>query len=147
MAMAPRQVGAVSREEALDRIVALLRADDDESVSTSMRLPASLREAVAIAVDELGLSVSSGLLTAEALRESLSTAVAMEALELHYQQYPELRPTLGELAVAAAELDGHPLAEEPGVLHRAAEQIVKFRPHADPDDVILWADAQRALEP
>ena len=54
---------------------------------------------------------------------------------------------MGELAVAAAEMDGHPLAEEPEVLHRAAEQIVAFRPEADPDDVLLWADAQRALEP
>lgn len=147
MAMQPRQVGVLSREEALDRIVALLASDDTESVSTSMRLPASLREAMAIAVDELGLSISSGVLTAQSLRYALSTAVAMEALELHFQQYPELRPTLGELAVAAAEMDGHPLAEEPEVLHRAADQIVAFRPEADPDDVLLWADAQRALEP
>jgi len=80
MAMQPRQVGVLSREEALDRIVALLASDDTESVSTSMRLPASLREAMAIAVDELGLSISSGVLTAQSLRYALSTAVAMEAL-------------------------------------------------------------------
>ena len=145
MAMAPRQVGAVSREEALDRIVALLRVEDAESVNTSMRLPASLREAAAIAVDELGLSVSVGRLTSDLLRERLSVAVAREALELHYQQYPELQPTLGELAVAAAEMDGNPLAQEPERLHRAAEQIVAVHPEADADDVLLWAEAQRAL--
>jgi len=142
--MQPRQIGAVSRAEAIDRIVALLASDDTDSVNTSMRLPASLREAVSIAVDELGLSISSGALTVDALRNSLSTAVARAALELHFEEHPEVRPTLADLAVAGAELDGHPLAKQPDLLREAAEQIVAWRPDADADDVILWAEARHA---
>lgn len=37
-----------------DRLNALLDADDPVTVGTSMRLPAALRDAAAIAVDELG---------------------------------------------------------------------------------------------
>ncbi len=48
--------------------------------------------------------------------------------------------SLADLAVAAAELDGHPLASQPEVLRRAAEAIVERRPNADAEDV-LWAEA------
>jgi hypothetical protein len=46
--------------------------------------------------------------------------------------------------VAAAELDGHPLAAEPERLRRAAAEIIAKHPDASPDDVLLWAEA-RAL--
>lgn len=144
MSTQPIQVGTLSKGEAIDRIVELLAADDGESVNTSMRIPVALREAAAIAVDELGLAVSTTSLTFAALREELSAEVARAALELHYEQHPEFRPTLADLAVAGAELDGHPLAKEPDVLRRAAAQIVTIRPDADADDVIIWAEAQRA---
>jgi len=144
MAADPVQVGTLSEGDAIDRIVALLAVSDGESVNTSMRLPVALRDAAAIAVDELGISVSTTALTAEALRDALSAEVAHAALELHFREHPEVRPTLGDLAVAAAELDGHPLAKEPERLRRAAEQIIAFRPDADGDDVVLWAEAQAA---
>ncbi len=66
------------------------------------------------------------------------------ALDDHYRRYPEARPSLGDLALATAELDGHPLAGEPDRLRRAAAEIVEKHPDASADDVLLWAEA-RAL--
>lgn len=66
-------------------------------------------------------------------------------LDDHYEQHPQARPDLGDLAVAAAELDGHPLAAEPDRLRRAAAEIAGNHPNASPDDVLLWAEA-RAIQ-
>jgi hypothetical protein len=63
-------------------------------------------------------------------------------LDQHYVEHPGTRPTLGDLAVAAAEIDGHPLAGQPERLRRAAAEIVSRHPHADAEDVLLWAEAQ-----
>jgi hypothetical protein len=48
---------------------------------------------------------------------------------------------LAERAIAAAELDGSPLARQPELIRRAAAAIVERHPEADPDDVLLWAEA------
>lgn len=63
-------------------------------------------------------------------------------LDAHYDQHPQARPDLAELALAAAELDGHPLAARPELLAEAAEEIVRTHPGADADDVVLWAEAR-----
>jgi hypothetical protein len=129
------------RTSAIARIEALLDDTDSPSVGTSMRLPAALRDAAAIAANDLGLARSATELTADALRARLEAAVMQAALDDHYRHHPGSRATLAELAVAAAELDGHPLAEHPDVLRAAAAAIVEHRPDADADDVILWAEA------
>jgi hypothetical protein len=64
------------------------------------------------------------------------------ALDKHYEQYPELRPDLGDLAIAAAHLDGHPLAEQPALLRQSAAELSARHPHPEPEDVILWAEAR-----
>ena len=127
--------------DTLDRISRLLERADDETVNTSMRLPAALREAAAIAVNELGVAASATTLTADALRVRLEAVVVEAALEAHYEQYPKARPSLAELAIAAAELDGNPLAKRPALIRRAAAAIVEQHPEADADDVLLWAEA------
>ena len=63
-------------------------------------------------------------------------------LDDHYEHHPRARPDLSDLAVAAAELDGHPLAAQPERLRRAAVEITGRHPDASPDDVLLWAEAQ-----
>lgn len=59
----------------------------------------------------------------------------------------ERRPTLPSLwpppVAPCARQDGEPLADEPDLIRRAAEQIVRERPDADADDVLLWARAQQ----
>ena len=83
-------------------------------------------------------------LTGAALRQALETAVMTAELEEHYRRHPNARPSLAEVALALAAQDGSPLADRPELLQRAAEEVVKRRPDADPDDVLLWAEAQQA---
>jgi hypothetical protein len=128
--------------EVLDEINRLLDADGDETVNTSMRLPAGLRDAAALAVRHLGVADSTTSLTAAALRRLLETVVMESALEAHFEQHPDARPSLAEVALALAAQDGSPLADHPELVERAAAQVVERRPDADADDVLFWAEAQ-----
>ena len=129
-------------EEAIDRINRLLDSSEEETTNTSMRLPVTLRDAAALAVRELGVASSTTALTATALRAMLEAVVMQAVLDAHYGQHPQARPSLAELAIAAAELDGHPLAGRPDLLCQAADEIIRTRPDADADDVVLWAEAR-----
>jgi hypothetical protein len=133
----------MTAEEAIERINELLSSTDPETANTSMRIPKALREAAAIAVSELDVAPSTTILTANALRMFLEGTVVLAALELHYEEYPEARPTLAELAVVAAEWDDNPLAQRPELLRRYAEEIVQRHPDAEPEDVLLWAEARQ----
>lgn len=126
----------------LDRLNALLDADDSPTTNTSMRLPSALRDAATMAVSELGLSSSTTALTADALRSALQTAVMQAVLDEHYRQHPRARPSLADVAIATAEQIGSPLAERPELLTAAAEQILSRHPQADAHDVLIWAEAQ-----
>jgi hypothetical protein len=128
----------------IERINDLLDATGQETSNTSMRIPTALRDAAALAVRELGVAPSATALTTAALRATLEAVVMQAVLDEHYDRHPGSRPDLGDLAVAAAELDGHPLAAEPERLRRAAAEIAGYHPDASPDDVLLWAEA-RAL--
>jgi hypothetical protein len=128
----------------IERINELLDGSEQGTSNTSMRIPTALRDAAALAVGELGIAPSATALTTAALRATLEAVVMQAALDDHYEQHPEARPDLGDLAIAAAELDGHPLAGQPKRLRQAAAEIVTNHPDASPDDVLLWAEA-RAL--
>ncbi|MBA3742324.1 hypothetical protein [Sporichthya sp.] len=130
--------------DASTRINELLDSTDTESVGTSMRIPTALRDAAAIAVSELGAASSTTTLTTDALRARLEAIVMQAALDAHYAAHPAVRPSLAELALAAAELDGHPLAARPDLIEEAATAILEWRPHADADEVLLWAEARSA---
>lgn len=129
----------------LDEINRLLDTDDDATVNTSMRLPVALRDAAALAVERLGASPSTTTMTAMALRQALETLVMETALRLHYEQHPEARPSLAEVALALAAQDGSPLAERADLIEAAAGAVVVRHPDADGDDVLLWAEAQLAV--
>lgn len=128
----------------LNEIVRLLDADDASTVNTSMRLPASLRDAAALAVDALGAAPSTTALAADGLRRQLKTIVMEAALRHHYDQHPDARPSLTEVALALAAQDGSPLADQHEVVVAAAEEVARRHPDAGPDDVLLWAEAQLA---
>jgi hypothetical protein len=129
---------------AIERISELLDAGGPQTSNTSMRIPTALRDAAALAVSELGVAPSATALTTTALRATLEAVVMQAVLDDHYQHHPQAHPDLGDLAIAAAELDGHPLAAEPERLRQAAAEIARNHPDASPDDVLLWAEA-RAL--
>ncbi|MEX2626583.1 MAG: hypothetical protein WD225_06845 [Ilumatobacteraceae bacterium] len=129
----------------LDQINRLLDADDEATVNTSMRLPASLRDAAALAVEQLGAAPSTTTMTATALRRALETIVMETALRLHYDEHPETRPSLAEVAHALAVQDGSPLADQLELIRSAAAAVRARHPDADADDVLLWAEAQLAV--
>jgi hypothetical protein len=131
-------------DAAIERINELLDSADPATTNTSMRLPAALREASSLAVKELHAAPSTTALTSRALRTMLEAIVMQSVLDAHYGQHPEARPDLADVAIAAAELDGHPLAARPDLLRRAAAEVVEKHPDADADDVVLWAEARAA---
>jgi hypothetical protein len=138
----PWYTSAMDAMQAVDRIIELLDRDMGKTSNTSMRIPTALRDAAAIAVRELGVAPSTTAMTAAALRTRLEAAVMQAVLDDHFRQYPETRPSLGDLAVAAAELDGHPLAGEPARIRQAALEVEARHPDAEPRDVLLWAEAR-----
>jgi hypothetical protein len=109
-----------------------------------MRQPSALQEAQRVAVD-LGMDTSVNDATVRAVRDRLETFAQRKALTAHYDRHPTARPSLAELALAAAELDGDPLANEPALLRRAADEVVKVKADATSDDVLVWAAALRSV--
>jgi hypothetical protein len=135
-------VVVVEASVVIERISALLGQGTQETSNTSMRIPTALRDAAALAVRELGVAPSATALTTAALRATLEAVVMQAVLDEHYRRHEQARPDLGDLAVAAAEIDGHPLAGEPERLRSAAAEIAGRRPGATPDEVLLWAEAR-----
>jgi hypothetical protein len=131
--------------ELLDRLNELLDADDTATSNTSMRLPTALRDAAALAVNELGLAPTTTALTSGALRHALETALMRAVLDEHYRQHPQARPPLAQVALALAEQTESPLAGRPDVLAAAAEQLLARHPDADAHDVLIWAEAQSMM--
>lgn len=119
-----------------------LETETDTTV-TSVRLPVALRQALGVAL-ELGLDTNFNEATTKALRERVELFAQRLALDAHYRVHPHARPNLVELAQAAAELDGDPLAEEPALIERAAGELSKTHPDASADDVLIYAAALRA---
>jgi hypothetical protein len=128
--------------EAVEQISDLLDNPALAASNASMRIPTALKDAAALAGSELGVELSAAGLTSDALRATLEAVVMQAILDDHYVRYPDSRPDLGDLAIAAAELDGHRLAEEPDGLRRAAAEIADVHPGASPEDVLLWAEAR-----
>ncbi len=135
------------KQRVIEQIERLLDSSDPVTSNTSMRIPTALRDAAALAVKELGIAPSATALTAAALRTTLEAVVMQAVLDDHYRLYPETRPSLGDLALAAAEIEGHPLANEPERLRRAADEIIENHPGATADDVLLWAEARALSAP
>lgn len=128
--------------DAIERINQLLGSDMAETANTSMRIPTALRDAAALAARELGVAPSATALTTAALRSALEAVLMQAVLDDHYAAYPGTRPDLGDLAIAAAELDGNPLAADPERLRRAAAELAARHTNPEPEDVLLWAEAR-----
>jgi hypothetical protein len=131
-----------SRDEDLFALLDRLDADGPTVVS-SVRQPVALKEALTVAV-ELGLDANANDATVQALRDRLEAFAQRRALEAHYAVHPAARPSLAEVAQAAAELDNDPLAGEPALIRRAAKEIVAVRPGATADDVLVYAAGLRS---
>lgn len=117
--------------------------DEDATVVTSVRLSNSLREAVKAAV-KAGMDANPNDAMLNAVRDRLEAFTQRLALDLHYERYPDARPSLAEIAIAAAQLDDSPLAHDHDLLRRAADEVVRVKPEADADDVLVYAAALHA---
>ncbi len=122
----------------LVRLLDLLDATEGETVGTSVRLPVVLRDAAVVAA-EMGLAGSTTELTVRGLRDLLEAAVQRAVLDAHYEVHPEARPDLAEVALATAQLDGHPLAQRSDLVRRAAAEIVTVIDDPTPDEVLSYA--------
>lgn len=122
----------------LKRLLDLLDATGEDTVNTSVRLPAPLRDAAALAA-AMGLAGSTTELTVKGLRDTLEAFAQRAVLDAHYRAHPRARPDLFEVALAAAEIDGNPLAERPDLIRQAAEAVQALKADPEPDDVLLYA--------
>lgn len=115
------------------------------TVATSVRLPEDLQRAAKAAVDG-GLARSLTELVVDGLHDRL-VALATEdqhdadgaavraALEAHFAEHPEARPTLAEVALAGAEIEGHPAADHPDLIDEA---VADLGDDAHFEDVLAW---------
>jgi hypothetical protein len=120
----------------LDRFLDLLYSSDEGTAGTSIRLPENLREAASLAA-EMGYAVSVTELTVKGLRDVLEAISWRVVLDEHYRRNPQARPSLVEVAKAAAAIDDNPIAEKPDLIEQAAIWVAEHRPGANADDV-LW---------
>ena len=133
----------INVERRLKRLLDLLDASHEDTINTSIRLPAPLRDAAALAA-EMGLARSTTELTVRGLRDILEAFAQRAVLEAHYRAHPAARPTLAEVAQAAAEMDSNPLAGQPELIRRAADAVAGLKSDPDADDVLLYAAALAA---
>lgn len=122
----------------LARLLDLLDSAESSTVGTSVRLPANLRDAAALAT-KMGLAGSTTDLTVNGLRETLEAFAQRAVLDEHYRRRPDVRPSLAEVALAAAELVGSPLAARGDLIERAAVDVAALKDDPSPDDVLLYA--------
>jgi hypothetical protein len=86
-------------------------------------------------------ATSTTALALVALRTALEALVMQAALGAHFEEHPESRPNLADLALAAAEQDANPLARTPELLRRAVDEVAFRHSGADAGDVLLRAEA------
>lgn len=130
----------------LEQFLDLLDSIDETTVGTSVRMPVALRDAAAVAV-RAGLIASTTEVTVRGLLIELEAVAQRAVLDEHYREHPEARPSLGEIAVAAAELNAHPLAARPELVHRAATELVRIVEDPSPDEVLAYAAGLAAANP
>lgn len=123
---------------ALDDLIAALDEAPGDTESTSVRQPVALRRALRAAL-ELGFAANANEAVNSATRASLEAFAQRAALDEHYATHPGSRPSLADVAHALAVLEHSPVAERPDLLQQAAEEVVRAKPGADGDDVLLWA--------
>ncbi len=115
-----------------------LGRDGQTTVGTSVRLPTDLREAAVVAT-EMGLAGSMTELTVGAVRDALEAYAQRAILDAHYEAHPDTRPSLAEIALATAQIDGNPLALRPDLIERAAREIGAVKADPSPDDLLIYA--------
>ena len=118
-------------------------ADSGTTVGTSVRLPTALRDAAVVAV-RAGLLPSVTDVTVRGLRSELEAVANRAVLDQHYREHPDARPERWEIALATAEISAHPLAAQPQMIRRAADELARIVDDPTPDEVLAYASGLAA---
>lgn len=122
----------------LDDLLAALDEAPGDTESTSVRQPVALRRALRAALD-LGFAANANEAVNSATRAALEAFAQRAALDEHYERNPGSRPSLADVGHALAVLEHSPLADRRDLVEQAAAEVVRTKPDADGDDVLLWA--------
>lgn len=125
--------------EIVARAMAQLSGDDD-TVVTSVRVPVGLREA-SRTLQAAGFISSFNDLLVQGARDRVEALAHRAGLDAHYAEHPHLRPSVAEVALAAARMDANDLDAHPDLIAQAAAELVVRQPSASADDVLAYAAA------
>lgn len=124
-------------------IEALIRAADEPSelVGSSVRLPRNVRDAIRMA-RAMGYGDSLTSITTQAIRTELRYVAQDLAIELHFAEHPEARPSLAERVRALALILDHPLADQPDRIDQLVSAACASIPEIEleAEDVVRLAD-------
>jgi len=133
---------------AVTTFVEAVRAIDDDArpgTSTSVRRRPAVSEALSLAV-ELGVGDSANALNEESLINHLRRVAHRLAVELHYQHYPEDRPSRAEVASVQLRRHGDALADRAELLDRAEQLLQATGDRPTTDEVIAAARVLAATD-
>jgi hypothetical protein len=134
--------------DAVTTFVEAVRSIDDDGrpgTSTSVRRRPAVNEALSLAVG-LGVGDSANALNEEAVVDHLRRAAHRLAVEAHYEQYPEDRPSRAEVASVQLRRRGDALADRADLLDGAEQLLVDAGDEPTTDQVIAAARALAATD-
>jgi hypothetical protein len=110
---------------------------DAARAAVDARWAASFTELIVEGLRGRLAGLASTALDEESLRE------AREALEEHYGEHPEARPSLALVVESAAQLEDHPAAARPDLIEAA---VLDLGEDAFVEDVLAWVRGALATE-
>jgi hypothetical protein len=113
----------------LDQLFEALAAlnEDGPARATSLRLPAALHEALAIAT-ELGMDSSVSAATRQALTERIRYFARQAAFTSHLSAFPRDMPRLAAVAKRRVSGTDHPAARHPALIDEVAGELERRQP-------------------
>lgn len=117
-----------------------LDSGDGGSASTSLRVPRPLHDALTAAV-ALGLDDSFNGAAGASIEAAVRAFAKDLALRLHYEEYPEDRPTRAEVAAARLRGTADPLASREDLLVKAEEWLTERGREVSVETVMAVAQA------
>src|SRR5262245_10654177 len=133
----------MTNDEAIRAVFdALTGMGEVETVVTSVRLPAGLRDA-AKTLQAMGVGPSFNEVLVQGARDRILVLARRAGLVGRYAEHAEIRPSVLAVAAGMAGLDGSPLADREDLLADAVAELEVVRGHVefDADDVLLYAAA------
>lgn len=116
-----------------------------ERVLRACELELAVVPRLGLGIDRTQIRERLRLTPRERIEQGASAATAVEAfagraaLDAHYRNHPHAQPSLAEVALAAAQIDGNPLADKPDCIRQAANEISAIDNNPGPDDVLAYA--------